>query len=943
MKKLLIRYTFAALKCLNFSVYSVFSIKLFNKIMKRFLLTIVVALACIAGSLAASHWTGPAIGTYNGTTQVYVKPMLNGSVMNGTKAIEIAAFIDGECRGVCSKIETIPDSPTTQYYMLLEVKGDAEDNGKKIEFRAFMDGVEQTYAKTSTFNVQGMEKYAFELDLISISSIEGISFKSPRYELEREATLDLNAELLIKINGENKAMDELPSCPVIVLTQTSNNISLVEGEVTAIASTNATGVKVTATVTGSDNLTTSTQIVVTPVTQTLDHIALPETVEVQRGASYNICEDVLFYYLAGINGDGSPMYTEVKYNELSETIKLEWSVSSQTAQNNISLTKEGLLNASASTDFNGVLVSVTLPDYPNIGAAQTKVLVTPISYEVTDVVFPDEIHIEVGETVDLADLVTFTVIIGVSADGAPIFDQKTSSEFNAPEINISGIYPQYATVDSSKITGVSGTTEEGETFTVNLTGTEFSGQPKLYITPYYVPLDYVAICINGVEVQNFNMVRGTTKEVTLKKVPENASYDLSKVYLDFQCCGDSSWWAGSSFVEKNISADGISRTLYAYLANSYKIFVQDSETSQTVNYDHEVIVNVGAPIHYESGWNWVSNWAFSSEMSTPDKLNTLIGDKLLDIRSQTQATYKDEIYGFFGPLKNISWGAYHLQTSESADFVVYPTFDKSKGKNDPMRSYYPSAFYTPWSWFYYPCQFDHTPAEIMVDQNQEPIGSEGDRIIGMDNGFAVMTDGEWVCNADFKLQAGQSYLYYAANGVPEGFKWVREDKGLTEMPESAFFDGSSSKAVSRYSEKKIWDYNAHQFVDNMTIVAVVDCEDDLSVGAFVGEECRGMGRKVEYNGQRYFFITVHGIADEKVSFQVYDGVEYTPLKVSVTFSDMVGSLGNPFHLGTFTTANGIENLENYKDEQQVYDLNGRRVRGEDNGFVIETGKVVFRR
>jgi hypothetical protein len=152
------------------------------------------------------------------------------------------------------------------------------------------------------------------------------------------------------------------------------------------------------------------------------------------------------------------------------------------------------------------------------------------------------------------------------------------------------------------------------------------------------------------------------------------------------------------------------------------------------------------------------------------------------------------------------------------------------------------------------------------------------------------------------------------------------------------------QANGRRSVSAIWDYNAHAFADNMTIVAAIDGVDfpeDCKVGAFVNGECRGKG---EYVDGRYF-ITVHGTAGESVSFVLYDEQTQTYWTVlgSLSFSDKAGSVKTPLRLktGDQTTQIVISQAE-FKQETPVFDLLGRRVVEPVKGMYFINGEKIIK-
>ena len=113
--------------------------------------------------------------------------------------------------------------------------------------------------------------------------------------------------------------------------------------------------------------------------------------------------------------------------------------------------------------------------------------------------------------------------------------------------------------------------------------------------------------------------------------------------------------------------------------------------------------------------------------------------------------------------------------------------------------------------------------------------------------------------------------------------------------------------------KSPWQYDAAQFRDNMSIVAVVENTTDLtggySVGAFVGDECRGEGFLVDGK----LFITVHGQAGEQVSFRIHSNGEQFNVGETLSFSYAAGSLKAPMKLTKKGEITGISTL-NSSDE-----------------------------
>ena len=102
-----------------------------------------------------------------------------------------------------------------------------------------------------------------------------------------------------------------------------------------------------------------------------------------------------------------------------------------------------------------------------------------------------------------------------------------------------------------------------------------------------------------------------------------------------------------------------------------------------------------------------------------------------------------------------------------------------------------------------------------------------------------------------------------------------------------------------------WSVNPASFQGSMTITAFVAVNDQESidpdnvVGAFVGEEVRGVATPIESSGRQLYFITVYGRQDgEEVRLRVYlvqpDLVVETEAPVTFATNGILGSSTDPF-------------------------------------------------
>lgn len=359
------------------------------------------------------------------------------------------------------------------------------------------------------------------------------------------------------------------------------------------------------------------------------------------------------------------------------------------------------------------------------------------------------------------------------------------------------------------------------------------------------------------------------------------------------------------------------KTCVMFYPNAVGIGQLNIKYGSTVSETYPVKICQGfAP---KEGWQWVNFYAGSVNASWFD-------EELVEARGQNagELVYNDPEWGLFGGLTTLRMNtAYKMKTVEP-DYgysFIYPT-DENRNYELPIRK--------TWTWLAFPYQYDQNLAQALL--NYEP--AEGDRVISKDGGFAEWSGIEWVGNLT-TLLAGESYLYYNASGVAKSMS-VQPERALDHTPKWK----ATNLAHSR-SRQTAWQYDASQWADNMTIVATIEGKNDVdncSVGAFVGNECRGEGKMIDGK----FFITVHGKMGETVSFCLYNEMtdSYAEVKTKVKFAQMAGSLKAPVMLDV-SEATAIMSIE-HNQNQKTYDLTGREARSGQRGVFIQNGKKVIR-
>lgn len=299
---------------------------------------------------------------------------------------------------------------------------------------------------------------------------------------------------------------------------------------------------------------------------------------------------------------------------------------------------------------------------------------------------------------------------------------------------------------------------------------------------------------------------------------------------------------------------------------------------------------IPAEVGFEDGWDWISTFMPTScalvNPSTGSYLSTLDIDgnnKVIEMRSQEQALYNDPVAGIFGDLTELSCsgGAYKIKSTfeEKNRYAKVFNFGTSTGKD--AWSVLHTGLRPGYNWIAYPHEQPHTLAVLQYLLSSG--ATEGDVIIGRD-AFIEFDGYEWRGTLT-SFEPGKGYIYYSAAAGPSTLNW------------GSYY--RAQEAIERPHAQQAWHYDARQHASSMPVVAVVDGVADAgrySVGAFVGEECRGHGTAAD---GLHFFITVSGSAGEEVRFRLHDSVSgtYSDLPGTLRYGPSAGSLRAPVALG----------------------------------------------
>lgn len=306
-------------------------------------------------------------------------------------------------------------------------------------------------------------------------------------------------------------------------------------------------------------------------------------------------------------------------------------------------------------------------------------------------------------------------------------------------------------------------------------------------------------------------------------------------------------------------------------------------------------VGIGQRYMQKAGWKWTSFYAGGVSWNSPEYE---LGDVVEEIRSEDALLHNDPEYGYFGDIYSLETGeCYKIKVKEEEpgllDLRIMYT-----GAYEDMRTH--RQIVPMWNWLGNPYQYDHDINSVFSTEDAYANNfNVGDRIVSKDNGFAEYNGEKWTGTLT-TLHAGLGYMYFNAASDTIDMEYQREGR----MPQ-----GTPVMNAPQHKQS-VWTYNSAPFADNMTIVA--DLGNDYSaerftVGAFVGDECRGEGEMIDGK----CFITVHADKGETISFKLHDAVsgEIRTINEQMPFAKMAGSLRAPQRLTVGGIVTGITSAD----------------------------------
>ena len=274
---------------------------------------------------------------------------------------------------------------------------------------------------------------------------------------------------------------------------------------------------------------------------------------------------------------------------------------------------------------------------------------------------------------------------------------------------------------------------------------------------------------------------------------------------------------------------------------------------------------------FAQGYNWWSTYIEQEDIDGLGILQEGLGDNGVSIRSQASG-YTDyyENYGWYGSLTSINnESSYRVITSAPCTVTITGSIA------EPLE--HPITVSQGWTWIGY-------VLSTAMDVNAAMEGmdaSQGDKLKSQ-QGYADFYSSYGWFGSLSTIEPGMGLMYYSLNDNPVTFIYPDSNRG-----------GAQKKNLT--TENNHWVPNVYTYPDNMTVMAVVEFDDEeltsdnYELAAFADNgECRG-SVKLTYAKplhRHVAFLTISGKDAAELSFRLYNAEtdeEYYDAEESLDF------------------------------------------------------------
>jgi hypothetical protein len=283
----------------------------------------------------------------------------------------------------------------------------------------------------------------------------------------------------------------------------------------------------------------------------------------------------------------------------------------------------------------------------------------------------------------------------------------------------------------------------------------------------------------------------------------------------------------------------------------------------------EVQITGTLEIAVNEGWTWISTNMLSADMSVTGVLSDLLSAEGDIVKSQTAfSQFVADSTGWSGTLSEVDNVSGYMLKLSAPGTILHTGDSVSTDSLIPVVQ--------GWNWISYLPQAPMTVFDALADLDTRGHVDDGD-VVKSQGGFAEFQSHQWYGSLDV-MEPGKGYKLRLASAVDDGFNYPPSGSSAP-VPLVAAADDGDGEASSVESAPS-WSVNHHAYEHNMTVTAVLRVggmesidENDL-VGAFVGDDCRGVSRPVYVEGVRrhevFLMVCSNEAAGEKVTLRAFD-------------------------------------------------------------------------
>ena len=303
-------------------------------------------------------------------------------------------------------------------------------------------------------------------------------------------------------------------------------------------------------------------------------------------------------------------------------------------------------------------------------------------------------------------------------------------------------------------------------------------------------------------------------------------------------------------------------------------------------------------LNLAKGWNWNSH-----DVASPVDVNELSG-VASRILTQTDEVIDDPVLGFVGTLTTIDG-------SETMKIEAKASATKSFTGEQYNPALSPIVLHEGWNWLGYPISQTMTVADALSYMDSD----EGDCISNLEGGFATFNNGEWEGSLQ-TMNPGAGYLYKSVSAK----SFIYNNVPTVLNARALYRERLAPKSIP-------WSVDKHRYPNLMPMIAQVcystgDAADSTYyVGAFVGNECRGVGKYSD----GIMYLSVYGDKSADMNFKAWNVETESVFDFAETLKftpDVVGTYSSPYKLMLGFESTGINHLNANNGVDGIYSIQG---------------------